>query len=78
MGLGSVGKIAPTEPGTQTGAQPGTQPPFDRTSPWGMYVEFSENEKHWPCQQPPWGTLNAVDLDEGAIAWTARNDSASR
>jgi quinoprotein glucose dehydrogenase len=27
-------------------------------SPWGL-----------PCNKPPWGTLVAVDLDEGAIKW---------
>jgi len=23
----------------------------------------------WPCLSPPWGTLNAVDLNRGEIAW---------
>jgi glucose dehydrogenase len=26
-------------------------------------------EKAWPCQKPPWGTLVAVDLKTGDIAW---------
>lgn len=24
----------------------------------------------WPCQQPPWGSLVAVDLNRGEIAWS--------
>ena len=24
----------------------------------------------WPCTPPPWGTLNAVDADTGAVKWT--------
>ena len=27
------------------------------------------DEKGWPCQQPPWGTLNAIDLDTGETVW---------
>jgi glucose dehydrogenase len=27
------------------------------------------DENGWPCVQPPWGALVAVDLDEGRIAW---------
>ena len=42
--------------------------PYRRASPWGEYPRFWDSNR-WPCQQPPWGTLNAVDLDEGVIAW---------
>jgi glucose dehydrogenase len=28
------------------------------------------DDNRWPCQRPPWGTRNAIDLDEGAIAWS--------
>ena len=24
----------------------------------------------WPCTPPPWGTLNAVDADTGAVKWS--------
>src|SRR5262245_64654376 len=27
--------------------------------------------RSYPCQQPPWGTLNAVNLNTGEIAWRA-------
>ncbi|HYL34596.1 MAG TPA: pyrroloquinoline quinone-dependent dehydrogenase [Bryobacteraceae bacterium] len=30
---------------------------------------FWDAEKHWPCQQPPWGLLTAVDSRTGDIAW---------
>ncbi len=26
----------------------------------------------YPCQQPPWGTLTAIDLDRGTFRWQAR------
>jgi glucose dehydrogenase len=37
-------------------------------SKWGTYARFWD-ENHYPCQQPPWGTLNAVNLNTGEIAW---------
>ena len=30
---------------------------------------FLNPEKHWPCQQPPWGELTAVNANTGDIAW---------
>ncbi|MGH8248881.1 MAG: PQQ-binding-like beta-propeller repeat protein, partial [Gammaproteobacteria bacterium] len=49
------------------------QPPdapvrYRRSSPQGEYARF-EDQNRWPCQQPPWGTLNAVDLNRGEIVW---------
>src|SRR5207247_9910242 len=35
-------------------------------SQWGTYARFWD-ANHYPCQQPPWGTLNAVDLNTGEI-----------
>jgi membrane-bound PQQ-dependent dehydrogenase (glucose/quinate/shikimate family) len=43
--------------------------PYRRAGPGGEYARFWDDNR-WPCQQPPWGTLNAIDLDEGSIAWT--------
>ena len=37
-------------------------------SPWGTYSRFWDSN-HYPCQQPPWGTLSAVNLNTGEIAW---------
>jgi glucose dehydrogenase len=36
--------------------------------PRGEYARFWD-ERRWPCQKPPWGTLNAVNLHDGSIAW---------
>jgi len=39
---------------------------------WGMkdgYVYFWDYEHRLPCQQPPWGSLSAVDVNTGRIAW---------
>jgi glucose dehydrogenase len=30
---------------------------------------FWDGAKNWPCQQPPWGQLSAVNADTGEIAW---------
>ena len=48
---------------------PGAPVAYRRVGPQGEYARFWD-ENRWPCQQPPWGTLNAVDLDEGKVAWT--------
>ena len=37
-------------------------------SKWGTFARFWDSQ-HYPCQQPPWGTLNAVNLNTGEIAW---------
>lgn len=34
----------------------------------GAYARFWD-ERDWPCQKPPWGSLIAVDLDRGEFAW---------
>jgi quinoprotein glucose dehydrogenase len=42
----------------------------DGDKTWGVvrYTWFRDRNG-WPCLKPPWGTLNAVDLNEGRIAW---------
>ena len=50
-------------------AQPAGSPDaYAWGSPWGTYSRFWDSH-HYPCQQPPWGTLSAVDLNTGTIAW---------
>ncbi len=50
-------------------AQPPESPMrYRRWSPWGEYQRFWD-ENHYSCVQPPWGALNAVDLNTGEIAW---------
>jgi len=41
---------------------------YRRGSKEGEYARFWD-QNQWPCQKPPWGTLNAVDVDKGEIAW---------
>src|SRR5436305_14355875 len=35
-----------------------------------MARRFQRAPGGWPCTPPPWGTLNAVDADTGAVKWT--------
>ena len=41
----------------------------DASLPYALGTILSDvwfvDEKGWPCQQPPWGTLSAIDLDTG-------------
>ena len=41
---------------------------YRRSSKEGEYARFWD-EHQWPCQKPPWGTLNAVDVNKGEIVW---------
>ena len=61
MDLADVGKVVKNPEGART--------PFSRTSPWGTYARFWNPENFWPCQQPPWGQLIAVNVNTGDIAW---------
>ena len=47
----------------------GADPAYERTSPWGFYARFWNNDKFWPCQQPPWGQLWAINVNTGDVAW---------
>jgi glucose dehydrogenase len=61
MNLGDVGRLVQLEPGSD--------PPYERASPWGAYAHFWDNDKFLPCQQPPWGQLWAIDVNTGDVAW---------
>ncbi len=41
---------------------------YRRASKDGEYARFWDKHQ-WPCQKPPWGTLNGVDVNKGEIAW---------
>jgi quinoprotein glucose dehydrogenase len=41
---------------------------YRRNSKSGEYARFWD-EHEWPCQKPPWGTLNAIDVNNGEIVW---------
>ena len=37
--------------------------------PTAQRYKFWDDGKFWPCQQPPWGELSAVNVNTGEIAW---------
>jgi quinoprotein glucose dehydrogenase len=53
MNLGEVYRIEPNSEGV----------------PMAQRWKFWNPDKFWPCQQPPWGELTAVDVNTGDIAW---------
>ena len=59
--LGAVGQMKKESAGSPEA--------YTKTSKWGSYARF-EDDNHYPCQKPPWGTMNAVDLNTGKIAWS--------
>ena len=61
VNIADVGKIVKNEDASD--------PAYERTSPWGMYARFWNNDKFWPCQQPPWGELWAINANTGEVAW---------
>jgi glucose dehydrogenase len=58
--IGSVGVMTPQPSGSPEA--------YERGSQWGAYARFWDSH-HYPCQQPPWGTLSAINLNTGTIAW---------
>jgi hypothetical protein len=38
-------------------------------APPGLAGNFWDGTKNWPCQEPPWGELIAVNVNTGDIAW---------
>ena len=57
---GAVGQMNPQPPGSSI--------PYIRKGRFEEYAWFRDQNSR-PCQQPPWGTLTAVDLNSGAIVW---------
>jgi quinoprotein glucose dehydrogenase len=58
--LGAVGAMQP-----QAAEAPEA---YRRGAKEGEYARFWD-QNEWPCQKPPWGTLNAVNVNTGEIAW---------
>ncbi len=56
----AIGALTPQPEGSPTR--------FMRKGRFEEYAWFRDRNG-WPCQQPPWGTLNAVDLNKGEIVW---------
>ncbi|MDP9340336.1 MAG: pyrroloquinoline quinone-dependent dehydrogenase [Acidobacteriota bacterium] len=58
--LGSIGEMKRQRSGAPVR--------YRRHSKAGEYARFWDDH-HLPCQQPPWGSLNAIDVNTGEIAW---------
>lgn len=57
--LADLGKMTPTAVGAPL--------PYTKTSSVGG--RFWWPEKYWPCQQPPWGEMVAINVNTGDEAW---------
>jgi quinoprotein glucose dehydrogenase len=58
--LGAIGALEPQAEGAPE--------KYRRNSKGGEYARFWDDHQ-WPCQKPPWGTLNAIAVDTGEIVW---------
>ena len=67
--LGAVGRMLPQADGAPE--------KYRRGSKDGEYARFWDQDQ-WPCQKPPWGTLNAVDVNKGEIVWKVPLGSMGR
>jgi glucose dehydrogenase len=55
--MGGIGHMAPTPPGSPV--------PYHNESAYARFLD----QDQYPCQQPPWGELSAVNANTGDIAW---------
>jgi quinoprotein glucose dehydrogenase len=58
--VGAIAQMVPTPAGSTL--------PYQRGGSLGAYGRFWDSQQ-LPCQAPPWGKLNAIDLRTGKIAW---------
>jgi len=58
--LGAIGELEPQAEGAPE--------KYRRNSKGGEYARFWD-EHEWPCQKPPWGTLNAINVNTGELVW---------
>jgi len=63
VNVNEVGAIGELEPQAE-----GSPEKYRRNSKHGEYARFWD-ENEWPCGKPPWGTLNAIIVNTGEIAW---------
>jgi quinoprotein glucose dehydrogenase len=55
--MGAIGHLVP--------AAPGAPEAYRNESGYARFLD----QDHYPCQQPPWGELTAVNANTGDIAW---------
>lgn len=58
--LGAVGAMEPQPAGAPV--------PYRRGAKGGEYARFWDKNQ-WPCEKPPWGTLNAINVNNGEVVW---------
>ena len=63
VNVNEVGAVGAMEPQPE-----GSPEKYRRNNAQGEYARFW-NDQQKPCQKPPWGTLNAVDVSSGEIVW---------
>lgn len=63
VNVSEVGAVGIMKPGPE-----GSPEAYVRSSKWGSYARFWDDH-HYPCQQPPWGELVALNLKTGEQAW---------
>ena len=61
--IGSMGRLVKAPPGAPVNGFGGM--PYRNQGGYGRFVD----QDHYPCNQPPWGELTAVNADTGDIAW---------
>ena len=68
--IAGVAKLIPRDK-LEEAAQSGEDGDYARQTgaPYGMYRRFVQAASDLPCTPPPWGTLTAVDLNQGTIKW---------
>ena len=63
--VGNINKLVKSDDGTRY-VRVG---PDNSSLSLGEGSLFWDGDRNWPCQQPPWGELTAVNVNTGAIAW---------
>jgi quinoprotein glucose dehydrogenase len=68
--IAGVAKLIPRDK-LDEAAQSGEDGDYARQTgaPYGMYRRFLQAASDLPCTPPPWGTLTAVDMNQGTIKW---------
>ncbi len=62
--LGAVGAMVKEDGDAAAGS-----PAYHKGGTLGPFSRFWDSKKEWPCQQPPWGRLSAVNVNTGEVAW---------
>lgn len=62
--IGALGQMVKSQPGA---AGPGGSPamPYRNATAYARFVD----QDHYPCNQPPWGHLIAIDANTGQVVW---------